>query len=65
LHLHDHRTGYRFHHPPLGLNLFVVSGVTHVPVVSISRYAIPFVLMMIVVVIILGYIPGITLWLLN
>jgi len=36
-----------------------------VPVVSISRYAIPFVLMMIVVVIILGYIPGITLWLLN
>jgi len=57
--------GIGFITPPLGLNLFVVSGVTHVPVVSISRYAIPFVLMMIVVVIILGYIPGITLWLLN
>jgi tripartite ATP-independent transporter DctM subunit len=55
--------GIGFITPPLGLNLFVVSGVTQVPVVSISRYAVPFVLTMIIVVIILGYIPEISLWL--
>ena len=57
--------GIGFITPPLGLNLFVVSGVTQVPVVSISRYAVPFVLTMIVVVIILGYVPAFSLWLLN
>ena len=57
--------GIGFITPPLGLNLFVVSGVTQVPVVSISRYAIPFVLTMIVVVIILGYFPGFSLWLID
>lgn len=51
--------------PPLGLNLFVISGVTQVPVISISRYAVPFVLTMIIVVIILGYMPEISLWLLD
>jgi tripartite ATP-independent transporter DctM subunit len=57
--------GIGFITPPMGLNLFVVSGVTQVPVVSISRYAIPFVLTMILVVILLGYIPQFSLWLLN
>ena len=57
--------GIGFITPPLGLNLFVVSGVTQVPVVSISRYAVPFVLTMIVVVIILGYVPALSLWLIN
>ena len=57
--------GIGFITPPLGLNLFVVSGVTQVPVVSISRYAVPFVLTMIVVVIILGFFPGFSLWLLR
>jgi len=57
--------GIGFITPPLGLNLFVVSGVTQVPVVSISRYAVPFVLAMILVVIVLGFVPGFSLWLLN
>jgi tripartite ATP-independent transporter DctM subunit len=57
--------GIGFITPPLGLNLFVVSGVTQVPVMSISRYAVPFVLTMIVVVIILGYVPEFSLWLLK
>jgi len=57
--------GIGFITPPLGLNLFVVSGVTQVPVMSISRYAIPFVLTMIVVVIILGFVPEFSLWLLK
>jgi len=57
--------GIGFITPPLGLNLFVVSGVTQVPVMSISRFAIPFVLSMIVVVIALGYVPAFSLWLLR
>jgi tripartite ATP-independent transporter DctM subunit len=57
--------GIGFITPPLGLNLFVVSGVTQVPVMSISRYAVPFVLTMIVVVIILGFVPEFSLWLLK
>jgi TRAP-type C4-dicarboxylate transport system permease large subunit len=57
--------GIGFITPPLGLNLFVVSGVTQVPVVSISRYVLPFVLMMIVVVILIGYFPQISLIFLN
>ena len=57
--------GIGFITPPMGLNLFVVSGVTQVPVVSISRYAIPYVLTMIVVVILLGYFPQFSLWLIR
>jgi C4-dicarboxylate transporter, DctM subunit len=57
--------GIGFITPPLGLNLFVVSGVTQVPVMSISHYAVPFVLAMIVVVVVLGFVPGFSLWLLN
>jgi C4-dicarboxylate transporter DctM subunit len=57
--------GIGFITPPLGLNLFVVSGVTQVPIMSISRYVIPFVLTMLVVVLILGYVPAISLWLLR
>ncbi len=57
--------GIGFITPPLGLNLFVVSGVTQVPIISISRYVIPFVLTMLVVVLLLGYIPWLSLWLIN
>ena len=56
--------GIGFITPPLGLNLFVVSGVTSTPIISISRYVIPFVLTMLVVVLLLGYIPWFSLWLL-
>ena len=56
--------GIGFITPPQGLNLFVVSGVTSTPIISISRYVIPFVLTMLVVVLLLGYIPWFSLWLL-
>lgn len=56
--------GIGFITPPLGLNLFVISGVTHTPVLTISRYAVPFVLAMMMVVILLGFVPWFTLWLL-
>jgi TRAP-type C4-dicarboxylate transport system permease large subunit len=57
--------GIGFITPPLGLNLFVVSGVTQTPIISISRYVIPFVLTMLVVVLLLGYIPWFSLWLIK
>ncbi len=57
--------GIGFITPPLGLNLFVVSGVTQVPIMSISRYVIPFVSAMIIIVLLLGYVPWFSLWLLG
>lgn len=55
--------GIGFITPPLGLNLFVVSGVTQVPIMSISRYVIPFVVTMLIVVMLLGFVPWLSLWL--
>jgi tripartite ATP-independent transporter DctM subunit len=57
--------GIGFITPPLGLNLFVVSGVTQTPIISISRYVVPFVLTMLGVVLLLGYIPWFSLWLIK
>jgi len=56
--------GIGFITPPLGLNLFVVSGVAGEPVLAISRHAIYFVFSMLVVVILLMMVPAVTLWLL-
>jgi C4-dicarboxylate transporter DctM subunit len=55
--------GIGFITPPMGLNLFVVSGVTGEPVLSISRYAVYFVFTMLVVVTILVLVPALSLWL--
>lgn len=56
--------GIGFITPPLGLNLFVVSGVTGTSVLAISRYAVFFVLSMLVVVLFLAFFPALSLWLL-
>jgi TRAP-type C4-dicarboxylate transport system permease large subunit len=56
--------GIGFITPPLGLNLFVVSGVTGTSVMEISRYVVPFVAMMLVVVFMIAFIPTLSLWLL-
>ncbi|MBU2647024.1 TRAP transporter large permease [bacterium] len=56
--------GIGFITPPLGLNLFVVSGVTGTPVMAISRYAVIFVISMLAVVMLLMYVPAISTWLL-
>jgi TRAP-type C4-dicarboxylate transport system permease large subunit len=39
--------------------------VTQVPIMSISRYVIPFVVTMLIVVMLLGYVPWLSLWLIN
>ena len=56
--------GIGFITPPLGLNLFVVSGVTGTSVMEISRYAVTFVFTMLIVVLILAFVPALSLWLL-
>jgi len=56
--------GIGFITPPLGLNLFVVSGVTGTSVLAISRYAVVFVVTMLVFLLIIAFVPSLSLWLL-
>ena len=57
--------GVGFITPPLGLNLFVVSGLTGTSVIHIAGRAIPYVLAMLSVVILLAFVPELSLWALN
>ena len=53
--------GLGFITPPMGLNLFVMSGLTGVPIIAIARRALPFVVAMIIVSIAVAYIPSLSL----
>ena len=57
--------GVGFITPPLGLNLFVVSGLTGTSVIHIAGRAVPYVLAMLSVVILLAFVPELSLWALN
>lgn len=52
--------GVGFITPPLGLNLFVVSGLTGESILKISARAVPFVLFMLIVVLLIAYVPAIS-----
>ena len=52
--------GVGFITPPLGLNLFVVSGLTGESIVKIAWRAIPFVFFMLIVVLLIGYVPAVS-----
>jgi tripartite ATP-independent transporter DctM subunit len=52
--------GVGFITPPLGLNLFVVAGITGESILKIAARAIPFVLCMLIVVLLIAYIPAIS-----
>ncbi len=54
--------GLGFITPPMGLNLFVVSSLTGQPIMTIARYAFPFVVAMILVSALIGFVPQISLW---
>ena len=54
--------GVGFITPPLGLNLFVLSGLSGQSVMGIAHRAVPYVLSMLVVVLLLAFIPEISLW---
>lgn len=49
--------GVGFITPPLGLNLFVVSGITGEPILKIAYYAVPFVFFMLLVVLLIAFVP--------
>ncbi len=57
--------GLGFITPPMGLNLFVMAGLTGVPIIAIARRAIPFVGMMVVVSIVVAFVPWLSLVFLN
>ena len=54
--------GVGFITPPLGLNLFVLSGLSGQSVMGIARRAVPYVLSMLMVVLLLAFIPELSLW---
>lgn len=54
--------GVGFITPPLGLNLFVLSGLTGLPVLTIAARAVPYVLSMLAVVLLLAFVPELSLW---
>lgn len=54
--------GMGFITPPFGLNLFVMSGLTRVPVASIAARAAPFALVMLAVSALIGFVPVISLF---
>lgn len=54
--------GVGFITPPLGLNLFVVSGLTGSPVLAVAARAIPYVFAMLGVVLLLAFFPELSLW---
>jgi len=56
--------GVGFITPPMGLNLFVLSGVTGTSVMEISRYAVIYVAAMLITVLVIAFIPALSLWLL-
>ncbi len=57
--------GIGFITPPLGLNLFVISGLTGQSVLSIAAKAVPFVIAMLGVVLLLAFIPELSLFMLG
>ena len=53
--------GVGFITPPLGLNLFVVSGLTKESILAIANRAVPYVLTMLLIVLLIAFVPAISL----
>ncbi len=51
--------------PPVGLNLFVTSGITGMSVMEVVRAALPWLMVLLVFLAITTYVPQMTLWLPN
>jgi tripartite ATP-independent transporter DctM subunit len=54
--------GVGFITPPLGLNLFVLSGLTGETVLAIAARAVPYVCAMLIVVLLLAFVPALSTW---
>ncbi len=53
--------GLGFITPPMGLNLFVMAGLTGQPIMSIAQRAVPFVVAMVLISILVGFLPQLSL----
>jgi C4-dicarboxylate transporter, DctM subunit len=51
--------------PPVGLNLFVASGITGQPLMSVVRAALPWLMVLLGFLIVVTYVPEVSLWLPN
>lgn len=49
--------------PPFGLNLFVGSSITKQPIMKVAKGAMPFILLSLIALLLITYIPDISLWL--
>ena len=49
--------------PPVGLNLFLASAISGVPVMRVARAATPFIVVLLIVLALITYIPQLVLWL--
>lgn len=54
--------GLGFITPPMGLNLFVVSGLTGQPIMRIARHALPFVAAMVMASLLVAFVPRLSTW---
>ncbi len=50
-------------HPPVGLNLFVLSTISHAPIGEVIRGILPFLILLLIVLGIITYVPILTMWL--
>ncbi|MDP1535318.1 MAG: TRAP transporter large permease [Rubrivivax sp.] len=49
--------------PPIGLNLFVTAGITNMSIMQVVRAALPWTLVLMAFLVLITYVPAITLWL--
>ena len=52
-------------HPPVGLNLFVLATISAAPIGEVIRGILPFLILLLIVLVIITYVPVLTLWLPN
>ncbi len=52
-------------HPPVGLNLFVLSTISSAPIGEVIRGILPFLILLLIVLMLITYVPILTLWLPN
>jgi C4-dicarboxylate transporter DctM subunit len=50
-------------HPPIGLNLYVLSGIVAAPITEVIRGILPFIVLLLLVLGIITYVPWLSLWL--
>lgn len=52
-------------HPPVGLNLYVLSTISTAPIGEVIRGILPFLILLLAVLMVITYVPQLTLWLPN